>query len=61
MIKKSKMYYAKKSTPEERRIGKFTDKANIQSTDSWEEKTPIERGDPSGEKEKEKPAKPSHS
>ena len=48
MIKKSVMRYTRKSTPEERRLGKFTYKTNVQSTDSCEEKTLIGGGDPSG-------------
>ena len=52
MIKKSKMRYARKFTPEERRLSKFA-----QSSDSCEDKPSIERGDPSGGEE-EKPAEP---
>ena len=61
MIKKSKMHYAKKSTPEQRRLGKFGYQVNVQSSDSCERKEPpIKHGDPSGDDE-EKPAEPSGS
>jgi len=46
VIKNSKMRYAKKSTPEERRQSKFDLAANVESTSSEEDENPsIERAD----------------
>ncbi len=49
MIVKSKMRYARKATPEERRLTKFAHAANVQSSDSCEEEPPV---GPSGDVEK---------
>ena len=48
MIAKGKMRYARKATPEERRLTKFAHAANTQSSDSCEEEPPV---DPSGDVE----------
>lgn len=48
MIAKSKMRYARKATPEERRLSKFAHAASVQSSDSCGEEPPV---DPSGDVE----------